>query len=131
MKTLNYFFRLSFCFAIILLISGCGKTPITKSPIEDMPDKPPCAIYDYGTVVFTNISNHNFLLNMNYNREKSISARSQKTITKITSNSYQWRYKGLNKRKGKSGAITFDVCPCETTYITLPSKGYYRCEMSP
>jgi len=128
MKTTN---RLLGLILFVIIISGCGKPPMELKPVVDDPPPPPCALRNYGTVIFENINTRNLMLYMRYNTEKYIEARSSVPITKITAGNYQYRYKELGTRKQKGGVVTFDVCACETTYVTLPSKKYYSCGIAP
>lgn len=71
------------------------------------------------------------MLYMQYNTEQYIESKSSIPIIETPSGSHQYKYKEMGTKKQKGGTVLFDVCDCETTYVTLPSKRRYSCEMSP
>jgi len=130
MKEIKYFFGI-IPFFLLLIISGCSRPPTKPLPPKPAPPMPPCARYHHGTVIFENIGKHNLMLYMHYNTEQYIEAIRSLPITEIPSGSHQYKYKEMETRKQKGGIVTFEVCDCETTYVTLPSKRYYSCGTSP
>ncbi len=71
------------------------------------------------------------MLYMQYNAEQYIEARSSIPVIETPSGSHEYRYKEIGPRKPKGGTVSFEVCDCGTTYVTLPSKRYYSCGTSP
>lgn len=129
MKKLNQssvfvLFAIILCF-LISSCNGCGPVEIEDRGVRIYQELP-CERYHHGAVRFENTSKDNIIVVYKHT-EYSLRARSAITINELSS---MWHFYTYEKGRNVGGS-QFEICDCETTLVSLPSRRNAPCSSQP